>query len=112
MVDRHQPNFIPMLPSGLIWSGVMMTTPCGHSAPTHREPFPYALGQPNSWSRQGVAGGTGCPIVTGQFRASAIVTGRVGYTAGAADVRAGASAVARAVLWAGWPSVQPARPRA
>src|SRR6476659_10624033 len=82
LVSRYQPNFMPSEPSGLTSSGVTMTTPCGHSAPTQSEVLPYALGQPNSCSRQGFVHGTGWPIVTGQCRASARVTGCARFVAG------------------------------
>src|SRR5215475_11374175 len=64
----------------------MMTTPCGHSPPTQSEPLPWALSQPASRSRHQTVRGTGWPIVTGQCRAPAIVTGGAGYLAGPAGV--------------------------
>src|SRR5215469_6712930 len=89
----------------------MMTTPCGHSAPTHSEPLPSALCQPNSSSRHGFVLGTGWPIVTGQCLASAIVTGRAGYLAGALldDPAADPALVADLVAVVAGPPVQPSK---
>src|SRR5690348_970299 len=95
-------------------SGVMMTTPCGHSAPTQREPLPYALCQPNSPSRHGLLLGTGWPIVTGQCRAPAIVTGDAALAGGAAlagdAALAGGPVLVGGAVLAG-PPVQPGQAR-
>src|SRR5215469_5719296 len=88
---------MPSRPSGPTSSRVMMTTPFGHSAPTQSEPLPKALGQPNSRSRHHTVRGTGWPIVTGQRRASAIVTGRAGYLADLAGAPVGDPAVDPAI---------------
>src|SRR5215467_8063903 len=89
----------------------MMTIPFGHSPPTHSEPLPWALSQPASWSRQGSVRGTVWPIVTGQRRASAIVTGRAGCLAGASlgGVPADRAMAAEPVTVLAGPPPQPRR---
>src|SRR5262245_63161902 len=89
-----------------------MTTPFGPSPPTHSEPLPWALSQPASRSRHHTVRGTGWPIVTGQRRASAIVTGRAGYLAGPAAAALGDPSVdpatgAELVAVLAGPPVQP-----